>query len=94
MKKKIGVIGASLAGAMMSSMTESVEDKYKETEDEAMKLIKQIQKDASLRSHEDTLHLTRKEQKANIVPVEPRNKTGRNDPCMCGSGKKYKKCCG
>ena len=22
------------------------------------------------------------------------NKTGRNDPCPCGSGKKYKKCCG
>ena len=21
-------------------------------------------------------------------------KTGRNDPCTCGSGKKYKKCCG
>ncbi|PKP60828.1 MAG: hypothetical protein CVT88_01740 [Candidatus Altiarchaeales archaeon HGW-Altiarchaeales-1] len=23
-----------------------------------------------------------------------REKTGRNDPCPCGSGKKYKKCCG
>lgn len=22
------------------------------------------------------------------------NKVGRNDPCICGSGKKYKKCCG
>jgi uncharacterized protein YecA (UPF0149 family) len=22
------------------------------------------------------------------------DKTGRNDPCPCGSGKKYKKCCG
>lgn len=21
-------------------------------------------------------------------------KIGRNDPCPCGSGKKYKKCCG
>ena len=21
------------------------------------------------------------------------SKTGRNDPCPCGSGKKYKKCC-
>ncbi|EKF9306232.1 SEC-C domain-containing protein, partial [Vibrio cholerae] len=21
-------------------------------------------------------------------------KQGRNDPCACGSGKKYKKCCG
>jgi uncharacterized protein YchJ len=23
-----------------------------------------------------------------------RDKVGRNDPCPCGSGKKYKKCCG
>ncbi|WP_085931013.1 SEC-C metal-binding domain-containing protein [Anaerophaga thermohalophila] len=23
-----------------------------------------------------------------------RLKPGRNDPCPCGSGKKYKKCCG
>ncbi|MDD4439163.1 MAG: SEC-C metal-binding domain-containing protein [Tissierellia bacterium] len=22
------------------------------------------------------------------------NKIGRNEPCPCGSGKKYKKCCG
>ncbi len=27
-------------------------------------------------------------------PVRKENKVGRNDPCPCGSGKKYKKCCG
>ena len=27
-------------------------------------------------------------------PVVNKNKIGRNDPCPCGSGKKYKKCCG
>ena len=26
--------------------------------------------------------------------VRKRKKVGRNDPCPCGSGKKYKKCCG
>lgn len=26
--------------------------------------------------------------------AEPSKKMGRNDPCPCGSGKKYKKCCG
>lgn len=26
-------------------------------------------------------------------PVNNSNKSGRNDPCPCGSGKKYKKCC-
>ena len=28
------------------------------------------------------------------VPVVNANKTGRNDPCPCDSGKKFKKCCG
>ena len=26
--------------------------------------------------------------------VRNENKIGRNDPCPCGSGKRYKKCCG
>lgn len=34
-----------------------------------------------------------------LYPVETpyvrmEKKVGRNDPCPCGSGKKYKKCCG
>ena len=38
-------------------------------------------------------------QTYDILPVPPRRKdalakVGRNDPCPCGSGKKYKKCCG
>lgn len=28
------------------------------------------------------------------IPVRNTPKIGRNDPCPCGSGKKYKKCCG
>jgi len=28
------------------------------------------------------------------TPKKPQQKVGRNDPCPCGSGKKYKKCCG
>ncbi len=28
------------------------------------------------------------------VPVRIESKPGRNEPCPCGSGKKYKKCCG
>ena len=27
------------------------------------------------------------------LPLQPVKKAGRNDPCPCGSGKKYKKCC-
>lgn len=31
-------------------------------------------------------------EKRNMLPLK--EKVGRNDPCLCGSGKKYKKCCG
>ena len=29
-----------------------------------------------------------------LTMVRKGEKVGRNDPCPCGSGKKYKKCCG
>ncbi len=32
------------------------------------------------------------EKRGTIINEQP--KIGRNDPCPCGSGKKYKKCCG
>ncbi|NMC63127.1 MAG: hypothetical protein GYA55_08155, partial [SAR324 cluster bacterium] len=33
-------------------------------------------------------------QKKPSLPIMPRKKkAGRNDPCPCGSGRKYKKCC-
>jgi len=28
------------------------------------------------------------------APVRAQLKVGRNDPCPCGSGRKYKQCCG
>jgi preprotein translocase subunit SecA len=31
---------------------------------------------------------------AKAKPVRTGPKVGRNDPCTCGSGKKYKNCCG
>ncbi len=31
---------------------------------------------------------------AKVIDLATRAKAGRNDPCPCGSGKKYKKCCG
>jgi uncharacterized protein YecA (UPF0149 family) len=35
----------------------------------------------------------KKEYNRSKIVVKPK-KIGRNDPCPCGSGKKYKKCCG
>ncbi len=36
--------------------------------------------------------LYKKEKSSHTIVKPP--KVGRNDPCPCGSGKKYKKCCG
>jgi len=42
---------------------------------------------------EDIQDIKRKAgEKSSSVLSSP--KVGRNDPCLCGSGKKYKKCCG
>ena len=40
---------------------------------------------------EKAAEIAREYRDANIAHSE---KIGRNDPCPCGSGKKYKKCCG
>jgi preprotein translocase subunit SecA len=34
------------------------------------------------------------ERKQPQAPIVNENKVGRNDPCSCGSGKKFKRCCG
>ncbi|MDY6914411.1 MAG: SEC-C metal-binding domain-containing protein [Planctomycetota bacterium] len=34
------------------------------------------------------------EKSEKVEPLKTRGQPGRNDPCPCGSGKKYKKCCG
>lgn len=39
-------------------------------------------------------HLTRKQRELNIVDIRRTPKIDRNSKCECGSGKKYKKCCG
>ena len=43
---------------------------------------------------EEQLKQYYKEQKAAQTYRREGPKVGRNDPCPCGSGKKYKKCCG
>jgi len=33
-------------------------------------------------------------EKQTVVRKNQNKEIGRNDPCPCGSGKKFKKCCG
>ncbi len=43
-------------------------------------------------NEEKRAEITKAYKRSKTVVKEP--KIGRNDPCPCGSGKKYKKCCG
>ncbi len=47
------------------------------------------------RNEQQRMTLSRGEEEASKKPVKRHDKkVGRNDPCPCGSGKKYKRCCG
>ena len=48
---------------------------------------------SQMRAQRDNLS-TNAEQKAKVPVVRADKKIGRNDPCPCGSGKKYKNCHG
>ncbi len=53
------------------------------------------QKDkASLQPKQNRRLVTNSGNQAKPKTVVNKKKVGRNDPCPCGSGKKYKKCCG
>jgi preprotein translocase subunit SecA len=47
------------------------------------------------RAEQQRMTLSRGEEEESKKPVKRHDKkVGRNDPCPCGSGKKYKRCCG
>jgi len=46
----------------------------------------------SILTPEERKEITKEYRAANVYIAE--KTVGRNDPCPCGSGKKYKKCCG
>ncbi|HSB14998.1 MAG TPA: preprotein translocase subunit SecA [Bryobacteraceae bacterium] len=85
-----------------------VQEEEFEEEPEALASVAQVQRSAAQSSIQDfTRNIQRKKEKemaelqfvgggspSGQQPVVKAQKVGRNDPCPCGSGKKYKKCCG
>lgn len=59
-------------------------------EDEAKRLAEELA--LQNQQNNENLHLNHKEDTEEEVVIE--KKIARNDPCPCGSGKKYKQCCG
>ena len=53
-----------------------------------------IEKIRMLVAHKKKMHeLSETPPSSPTLPLVGAPKIGRNDPCSCGSGKKYKKCC-
>jgi preprotein translocase subunit SecA len=51
-------------------------------------------KEGSIRAQQDAAIAGSQQSGAKPEPVRNKGpRTGRNDPCPCGSGKKYKQCC-
>jgi len=66
---------------MFKQMEDSMGDTF-------VKLILNVQKTQGMKNEESTFRNSKLEIR------NSRPKVGRNAPCPCGSGKKYKKCCG
>ncbi|MBN1114747.1 MAG: preprotein translocase subunit SecA [Oligoflexia bacterium] len=86
---KVGTLG-KLFRVRISQEHISAEERRRREEESLSSLEKYKQQQEALQK---SLVMNRGESGA--APVKRNeNKVGRNDPCPCGSGKKYKKCCG
>lgn len=78
--------------ALLAGRPELVEPELRASMEAEAGYLGELRKDAEnvILDARDAFH----EPPAPPAPVKAAAKVGRNDPCTCGSGKKYKKCCG
>ena len=71
--------------------TDPVSNRYDKRKDKAKldDLARRGRSTDDLEAEEELIRNTEK-----VDPIQADKAPGRNDPCPCGSGKKYKKCCG
>ncbi len=109
LKDAIGLRGYGQKDPIIEYKKESFalfEDMMSRVEDNIIKVLYWIQPASEEQVREEKrkakakqkrlLHASVKDREAPVVATVKRDKpkVGRNDPCPCGSGKKYKKCCG
>lgn len=77
---------------------DSVGDRYEKKKKKAKldDLARRGMSTEEIEAEEATLAKAREERKKDPskYQISADQTPGRNDPCPCGSGKKYKKCCG
>ncbi len=88
----------SLIGRIQQNVARKVFTTYILTQEQMQNMLAQARTDHSEISAYQTTHVSQPiddgQELPKGTPVRAELKVGRNDPCPCGSGKKYKKCCG
>lgn len=82
---------------ILNDITKRIDFKSKKQISEVMQLIMNLINNTRIWSNNgftpNELFDTHEQQNLRPLPDDKVRKIGRNDPCPCGSGKKYKKCC-
>ncbi|MFS0788315.1 SEC-C metal-binding domain-containing protein [Shouchella sp. 1P09AA] len=81
---------------LMLFLRDRLEFPSRKHEKEYEKLVKEIFNNTpnwELKGHTPN-ELNPSKPRTNVISLSTGRKVGRNDPCPCGSGKKFKKCCG
>jgi preprotein translocase subunit SecA len=71
------------AGSQMKCHVDAEQEEKERERRRRMKVQREVDQSAHAAGNEKQMPIQRKQPKV-----------GRNDLCVCGSGKKYKKCCG
>ena len=87
--KKIGKLGTEMNPAVVTVQTEK---RLKEVTSTFQKKGWKYKVELDPDKPENIADLTRLLNP--LKPMTAEKKVGRNEPCSCGSGKKYKNCCG
>ena len=95
MKKKIAIVGHGLVPSALSNQL------LEKTSAESDKLMQQGNKTYMIEMQDEYLFdrsdmydkPTKKQMNQVVVPIRTEPKYQNNEPCPCGSGNKYKKCC-
>ncbi len=73
---------------------EMFEDLTSSIQDDTITLLLKAELQRVPEKRETTENLQTNQTQGPIMPKKAKKEIGRNDPCPCGSGKKYKNCCG
>ena len=98
LKEGIGLRGYAQTNPLQAYALEGFQmfdNMLKETNREITTYLLKAEVRQNLERHENkNIRTNESSDKTKKTPKRAENKVGRNDPCPCGSGKKYKQCCG